>query len=71
VAHDVVCVYVAHDVVCVYECQPVAAVSPFCGTVARIRGLSEILAGKRKLGIKYVRSLAEYFKIDPGLLIPG
>ncbi len=33
--------------------------------------LSEILAGKRKLGVKYIRDLAEYFKVDPGLLIPG
>jgi hypothetical protein len=31
----------------------------------------EILAGKRKLGIKYIRGLAEYFNVDPGLLIPG
>ncbi|MGP0063768.1 MAG: helix-turn-helix domain-containing protein [Isosphaeraceae bacterium] len=33
--------------------------------------LSEILAGKRKLGIKYIAILAEYFKVDPGLFIPG
>jgi HTH-type transcriptional regulator/antitoxin HigA len=33
--------------------------------------LSEILAGKRKLGIKYVTALAAYFKVDPGLFIPG
>ncbi len=33
--------------------------------------LSEILAGKRKRGVKYIRDLAEYFKVDPGLLIPG
>jgi len=33
--------------------------------------LSEILAGKRKLGIKYITVLARYFKVDPGLLIPG
>jgi HTH-type transcriptional regulator/antitoxin HigA len=33
--------------------------------------LSEILAGKRKLGIKHVRLLAGYFKVDPSLLIPG
>ena len=33
--------------------------------------LSEILAGKRKLGIKHVRLLAGYFKVDPGLFIPG
>jgi HTH-type transcriptional regulator / antitoxin HigA len=33
--------------------------------------LSEILAGKRKLGIKHVDRLAGYFKVDPGLFIPG
>ena len=33
--------------------------------------LSEILAGKRKLGIKHVTILARYFKVDPGLFIPG
>jgi HTH-type transcriptional regulator/antitoxin HigA len=33
--------------------------------------LSEILAGKRKLGIKYITALAGYFKVDPGLFIPG
>jgi HTH-type transcriptional regulator/antitoxin HigA len=33
--------------------------------------LSEILAGKRKLGITHVRVLARYFKVDPGLFIPG
>lgn len=33
--------------------------------------LSEILAGKRKLGIKHVRALAGYFRVDPGLLIPA
>jgi HTH-type transcriptional regulator / antitoxin HigA len=32
--------------------------------------LSEILAGKRKLGIKSITALAGYFKVDPGLLIP-
>jgi HTH-type transcriptional regulator / antitoxin HigA len=31
--------------------------------------LSEILAGKRKLGIKHVTILARYFKVDPGLFI--
>ncbi|HZW34129.1 MAG TPA: helix-turn-helix domain-containing protein [Isosphaeraceae bacterium] len=33
--------------------------------------LSEILAGKRKLGIKHVTRLAGYFKVDPGLFLPG
>ncbi len=33
--------------------------------------LSEVLAGKRKLGIKYIAALAGYFKVDPGLFIPG
>jgi HTH-type transcriptional regulator / antitoxin HigA len=33
--------------------------------------LSEILAGKRKLGIKHVTLLAGYFKVDPSLFIPG
>jgi transcriptional regulator with XRE-family HTH domain len=33
--------------------------------------LSEILAGKRKFGIKYITALAGYFKVDPGLFIPG
>ncbi len=33
--------------------------------------LSEILAGKRKLGVRYIAALAGYFKVDPGLLIPG
>jgi HTH-type transcriptional regulator / antitoxin HigA len=33
--------------------------------------LSEILAGKRNSGIKYIRGLAAYFKVDPGLFIPG
>jgi HTH-type transcriptional regulator/antitoxin HigA len=33
--------------------------------------LSEILAGKRKLGIRHVTILARYFKVDPGLFIPG
>jgi HTH-type transcriptional regulator/antitoxin HigA len=33
--------------------------------------LSEILAGKRKLGIKHVTRLAGYFKVDPSLFIPG
>ena len=33
--------------------------------------LSEILAGKRKLGIKHVTALGGYFKVDPGLFIPG
>ncbi len=33
--------------------------------------LSEILAGKRKLGIRYITALAGYFKVEPGLLIPG
>ena len=33
--------------------------------------LSEILAGKRKLGIRYITALAGYFKVDPGLFISG
>jgi HTH-type transcriptional regulator/antitoxin HigA len=33
--------------------------------------LSEILAGKRKLGIRHATVLAGYFKVDPGLFIPG
>ena len=33
--------------------------------------LSEILAGKRKLGVKHITILARYFKVDPGLFIPG
>jgi HTH-type transcriptional regulator / antitoxin HigA len=33
--------------------------------------LSEILAGKRKLGVKYIAALAGYFKVDPGLFIAG
>jgi HTH-type transcriptional regulator / antitoxin HigA len=33
--------------------------------------LSEILAGKRKLGIKHVTILAGDFKVDPGLFISG
>ena len=33
--------------------------------------LSGILAGKRKLGIRHVTLLARYFKVDPGLFIPG
>jgi HTH-type transcriptional regulator/antitoxin HigA len=33
--------------------------------------LSEILAGKRKLGIRHVTVLARYFKVDAGLFIPG
>jgi HTH-type transcriptional regulator/antitoxin HigA len=33
--------------------------------------LSEILAGKRKLGIKHVTLLAGYFEVDPSLFIPG
>jgi HTH-type transcriptional regulator/antitoxin HigA len=33
--------------------------------------LSEILAGKRKLGVKDVTALAGYFKVDPGLFTPG
>ena len=33
--------------------------------------LSETLAGKRKLGIKHITILAKYFKVDPGLFIPG
>ncbi len=33
--------------------------------------LSEILSGKRKLGVKAITALAGYFKVDPGLLIPG
>jgi antitoxin component HigA of HigAB toxin-antitoxin module len=33
--------------------------------------LSEILSGKRKLGIKHVAALARYFKVDAGLLIGG
>jgi HTH-type transcriptional regulator / antitoxin HigA len=33
--------------------------------------LSEILAGKRKPGIRHVTILARYFKVDPGLLVPG
>jgi HTH-type transcriptional regulator / antitoxin HigA len=33
--------------------------------------LSELLAGKRKLGIKSISALAGYFKVDPGLFIPG
>ena len=32
--------------------------------------LSEILAGKRKLGIRSITALARYFKVDPGLFIP-
>ena len=32
--------------------------------------LSEILASKRKLGIRHVTVLARYFKLDPGLFIP-
>ena len=32
--------------------------------------LSEILSGKRKLGIRHVTILARYFKVDPGLFIP-
>jgi len=33
--------------------------------------LSEVLSGKRKLGIKAITALAGYFKVDPGLFIPG
>lgn len=33
--------------------------------------LSEILAGKRKLGMKHVTVLARSFKVDPGFFIPG
>jgi HTH-type transcriptional regulator/antitoxin HigA len=33
--------------------------------------LSEILSGKRKLGIKAITALAGFFKVDPGLLILG
>ncbi len=33
--------------------------------------LSEILAGKRKLGIRHVTILARYFNVDPGLFISG
>ena len=33
--------------------------------------LSEVLAGKRKLGIKHITALARYFRVDPGLFIPG
>ena len=33
--------------------------------------LSEILAGKRKLGIKHVTLLAGCFEVDPSLFIPG
>jgi len=33
--------------------------------------LSEILAGKRKLAVKHITPLARYFKVDPGLLLPG
>jgi HTH-type transcriptional regulator/antitoxin HigA len=33
--------------------------------------LSEILAGKRKLGMKHVVALAQYFRVDPGLFIPS
>jgi HTH-type transcriptional regulator/antitoxin HigA len=33
--------------------------------------LSEILAGKRKLGVKHVAVLARYFRVDPGLFIVG
>jgi HTH-type transcriptional regulator/antitoxin HigA len=33
--------------------------------------LSEVLAGKRKPGIRYITALAAYFKVDPGLLLPG
>jgi HTH-type transcriptional regulator/antitoxin HigA len=33
--------------------------------------LSEILAGKRKLGIRHVTILVRYFKVDPGLFISG
>jgi HTH-type transcriptional regulator/antitoxin HigA len=33
--------------------------------------LSEILAGKRKLGIRHITILARYFKVDPGLFISG
>jgi HTH-type transcriptional regulator / antitoxin HigA len=33
--------------------------------------LSEILSGKRKLGIKAITALAGFFKVDPGLLITG
>jgi HTH-type transcriptional regulator/antitoxin HigA len=32
--------------------------------------LSEILAGKRKLGVKSITALAGFFKVDPGLFIP-
>ncbi len=32
--------------------------------------LSEILAGKRSMATKHIRSLAEYFGVDPGLLLP-
>ena len=33
--------------------------------------LSEILAGRRKLGVKHIAALAGYFKVDPGLFIPA
>ena len=33
--------------------------------------LSEILAGKRKLGVKSIKALAGYFKVDPGLFVPA
>jgi HTH-type transcriptional regulator / antitoxin HigA len=33
--------------------------------------LSEVLAGKRKLGIRYITALAGYFRVDPALFIPG
>jgi HTH-type transcriptional regulator/antitoxin HigA len=32
--------------------------------------LSEILAGKRKLAIKHIAVLANYFNVDPGVLLP-
>jgi len=31
--------------------------------------ISEIIAGKRDLGLSHIRKLSEYFKVDPGLFI--
>jgi HTH-type transcriptional regulator/antitoxin HigA len=42
------------------------------GTVLKSKGVaSEILAGKRRLNLTHMRRLADFFRVDPAVFMPG
>jgi HTH-type transcriptional regulator/antitoxin HigA len=41
------------------------------GTGIRDSALSEILSGKRKMGLKVIQRLAEFFGVDPSSFLPS